>query len=54
MQASQLLKVRRASDGRQDLWSTLKKVQENLIRGGFTRRTSERPPDADARHHGHP
>jgi hypothetical protein len=40
MQPSQLLSVRRASDGAEDLWSTLNKVQENLIRGGLTRRTA--------------
>ena len=40
MQPSQLLRVRRASDGREDLWSTLNKVQENLIRGGLSRRAA--------------
>jgi hypothetical protein len=35
MRPSQLLSVRRASDGAEDLWSTLNKVQENLIRGGL-------------------
>jgi hypothetical protein len=39
MQPSQLLGVRRAGDVGEDLWSTLNKVQENLIRGGLTRRT---------------
>ncbi len=40
MQPSQLLKARRIGDTGQDLWSTLNKVQENLIRGGLTRRTA--------------
>ena len=39
MQPSQLLRARRASDGGEDLWSILNRVQENLIRGGLTRRT---------------
>ena len=39
MQPSQLLKARRSGDTGQDLWSTLNKVQENLIRGGLSRRT---------------
>jgi hypothetical protein len=40
MQPLQLLTIRRAGDTGQDLWSTLNKVQENLIRGGLTRRTA--------------
>ena len=40
MQPSQLLDVRRTDDVGEDLWSTLNKVQENLIRGGLTRRTA--------------
>jgi hypothetical protein len=40
MQPSQLLTVRRVGDTGEDLWSTLNKVQENLIRGGLTRRTA--------------
>lgn len=40
MQPSQLLRVRRVGDAGEDLWSTLNKVQENLIRGGLTRRTA--------------
>jgi hypothetical protein len=40
MQPSQLLGVRRTGDVGEDLWSTLNKVQENLIRGGLTRRAA--------------
>jgi hypothetical protein len=40
MQPSQLLGVRRTGDTGDDLWSTLNKVQENLIRGGLTRRSA--------------
>jgi hypothetical protein len=40
MYPSQLLDVRRADDAGADLWSTLNRVQENLIRGGLTRRTT--------------
>jgi hypothetical protein len=40
MQPSQVLRVRRTGDAGEDLWSTLNKVQENLIRGGLTRRTA--------------
>jgi hypothetical protein len=36
---SQLLMCRRSEDGGEDLWSTLNKVQENLLRGGLSRRT---------------
>jgi hypothetical protein len=37
---SQLLTCRRSEDGGDDLWSTLNKVQENLLRGGLSRRTA--------------
>jgi hypothetical protein len=40
MHASQLLDVRRGDDAGVDLWNTLNRVQENLIRGGLTRRTA--------------
>jgi len=40
MEPSQLLRIRRPGDTGDDLWSTLNKVQENLIRGGLTRRTA--------------
>lgn len=40
MQPSQLLTVRRVEDTGEDLWATLNKVQENLIRGGISRRTT--------------
>jgi hypothetical protein len=32
--------VRRVEDAGEDLWSTLNKVQENLIRGGLSRRST--------------
>lgn len=38
MQSSQLLRVRRAEDTGSDVWSVLNRVQENLLRGGLTRR----------------
>lgn len=38
MQSSQLLRVRRAEDSGSDVWSVLNRVQENLLRGGLTRR----------------
>ena len=37
---AQLLTCRRAEDGGENLWSTLNKVQENLLRGGLSRRTA--------------
>ena len=40
MPASQLLQCRRSEDAGDDLYSTLNKVQENLIRGGLTRRSA--------------
>ena len=39
MQAAQLLTCRRTDDLGDDLWSTLNKVQENLLRGGMSRRS---------------
>jgi len=36
---SQLLNCRRSEDDGEDLWSTLNRVQENLLRGGLQRRT---------------
>lgn len=38
MQPSQLLTCRRPQDLGEDLWSTLNKVQENLLQGGLSRR----------------
>ena len=38
MPASQLLQCRRPEDTGDDLYSTLNKIQENLLRGGLTRR----------------
>ena len=40
MLASQLLTCRRTDDLGNDLWSTLNKVQENLLRGGMSRRSA--------------
>lgn len=40
LQPSQLLKARRVEDTHENLWCTLNKVQENLIRGGLTRRAA--------------
>lgn len=37
MQPSQLLTCRRREDLGEDLWSTLNRVQENLLRGGLSR-----------------
>jgi hypothetical protein len=37
--ATQLLTCRRSEDSGDDLWRTLNKVQENLLRGGLSRRT---------------
>jgi hypothetical protein len=39
MQAAQLLSCRRVEDLGDDLWSVTNKVQENLLRGGLSRRT---------------
>src|SRR6185437_4121549 len=39
MPASLLLQCRRPEDAGDDLYSTLNKVQENLLRGGLTRRS---------------
>jgi hypothetical protein len=40
MEPSQLLTCRRIEDQGEDLWSTLNKVQENLLRGGLSRRAA--------------
>jgi hypothetical protein len=40
MPASQLLQCRRPEDTGDDLYCTLNKVQENLLRGGLTRRSA--------------
>lgn len=40
MQPSQLLTVRRIEDTGDNLWAALNKVQENLLRGGLSRRTA--------------
>jgi len=40
MEASRLLACRRPADVGDDLWSVLNRVQENLLRGGITRRTA--------------
>jgi hypothetical protein len=40
MQPSQLLTCRRVEDQGENLWSTLNKVQENLLRGGLIRRSA--------------
>jgi hypothetical protein len=37
MQSAQLLRCRRSEDAPDNLWSTLNRVQENLLRGGLTR-----------------
>jgi hypothetical protein len=37
MQPAQLLRCRRIEDQPDNLWSTLNRVQENLLRGGLTR-----------------
>ena len=37
MQPAQLLRCRRVEDQPDNLWSTLNRVQENLLRGGLTR-----------------
>jgi hypothetical protein len=39
IQPSQLLSCRRAADAGDDLWRTLNRIQENLMRGGVSRRT---------------
>lgn len=39
MQPSRLLTCRRAEDLGDDLWATLNRVQEHLLRGGLSRRT---------------
>ncbi|WP_324315844.1 DUF932 domain-containing protein [Povalibacter sp.] len=39
MQPSQLLTCRRTEDAGEDLWRTLNRVQENLLRGGMSRRS---------------
>ena len=39
MAASALLNCRRGEDAGDDLWSTLNRVQENLLRGGLVRRS---------------
>ncbi len=40
MQPSQLLTCRRVEDLGEDLWSTVNKVSENLLRGGLSRRAA--------------
>lgn len=40
MQPSALLAVRRVEDAGADLWSVLNRVQENLMRGGLSRRSA--------------
>jgi len=40
MAASQLLNCRRREDAGNDLYSILNRVQENLLRGGLTRRST--------------
>jgi hypothetical protein len=40
MRPSQLLTGRREEDAGDDLWSTLNRVQENLLRGGLSRRAA--------------
>src|SRR6266404_2167086 len=40
MQAAQLLTCRRTDDLGDDWWSTLNKVQENLLQGGMSRRSA--------------
>jgi hypothetical protein len=41
MAPSQLLRCRRVEDGGSDLWSVLNRCQENLLRGGLNRRSSQ-------------
>jgi hypothetical protein len=41
MVASRLLTCRRQEDEADDLWSTLNRVQENLLTGGLTRRSAK-------------
>lgn len=40
MQPSALLMTRRIEDAGDDLWSVLNRVQENLLRGGLSRRSA--------------
>lgn len=40
MQPAQLLRCRRDADAGDDLWSTLNRVQENLLQGGLVRRSA--------------
>jgi hypothetical protein len=40
MEPSQLLTCRRIEDAANDLWTVLNRVQENLIRGGLSRRSA--------------
>ncbi len=40
MQPSQLLTCRRVEDTGDDLWRTLNRIQENLLRGGLSRRSA--------------
>ena len=40
MQPSQLLTIRRPEDAGDDLWNVLNRVQENLLRGGLSRRSA--------------
>ncbi len=40
MEPLQLLTCRRVEDGANDLWTVLNRVQENLVRGGLSRRSA--------------
>jgi len=40
MQPSQLLNCRRVEDAGDDLWTVTNRIQENLLKGGITRRTT--------------
>jgi hypothetical protein len=40
MEPAQLLTCRRVEDGGDDLWTVLNRVQENVIRGGLSRRSA--------------
>ena len=39
MPAAQLLTCRRVDDLRDDLWSVFNRIQENVLRGGLSRRS---------------
>ena len=51
MEPSRLLTCRRPEDVGDDLWSVMNRVQENLLRGGISRRSASGRTDADAAHH---